>query len=67
MFFKYQSQNDQNIRSGEKENFIYETYKNTVIPYGRHIYEKVSDKAKATMCSYLHSDHALPHWKCALR
>ena len=22
--------------------------------------------ANATMCAYLHSDHALPHWKCVL-
>ena len=27
----------------EKENRIYETYKNTVIPHERHIYAKVSD------------------------
>ena len=64
---KSQSQNSQNRRSGEKENHIYETYKNTVITHGRHIYDKASDVAKATMCSYPHSDHALPHWNCVLR
>ena len=31
------SQNAQNRRSGEKSNRIYETYKNTVVPHGRHI------------------------------
>ena len=60
---KYHSQNDQNRRSGEKENCIYETYKNTVMPHGRHIYTKAYDMAKAKMCAYPQSDHALPHWK----
>ena len=32
-------------------------------PHGRHIYVKQYDMAKATMCAYPHSDHALPHWK----
>ena len=34
---KGHSQNAQNRSSGEKANPIYETYKNTVIPHGRHI------------------------------
>ena len=51
----------------EKPNRIYETYKNTVITHGRHIYPKEYDMARATMCAYLHSDNVLPHWKCALR
>ena len=37
---KYQIQNPQNRRSGEKEHHIYETYKNTVMPHVRHIYAK---------------------------
>ena len=53
--------------SGEKAHHIYEIYKNTVIPYGHHIYTKASDTTKATMCTYPQSDHALPHWKCELR
>ena len=60
------SQNAQIRRSGEKEHHIYETYKNTVMPHGRHIYTKASDMANVTMCAYPHSDHALPHWKCVL-
>ena len=64
---KYHSQNAKNRRSGEKSNHIYETYKNTVIPHGLRIYTKVYDMERATMCAYSHSDHALPHWKCALR
>ena len=63
---KHQSQNAQNRTSGEKANRIYKTYKNTVMPHGRHIYAKASDMAKATMCAYPQPDHALPHWKCVM-
>ena len=37
------------------------------MPYGRHIYAKASDMAKAAMCTYNKYDHALPHWKCVFR
>ena len=37
------------------------------MPHGRHIYAKAYDMAKATMCAYSQSYHALPHWKCVLR
>ena len=37
------------------------------MPYGIHIYAKESDMAKATMCTYPLSDHALPHWKFVLQ
>ena len=59
--------NAQIKRSSEKTHHIYETYKNTVIPHGLHIYSKASDMANATMCAYPHLDNALPHWKCLLR
>ena len=62
-----QSQNAQSRRSGERAHQIYTTYKNTVMPHGRHIYAKASDMETATMCTYPHSDHTLPHWKCVLR
>ena len=42
-------QNSQIRRSGEKSHHIYETYENTVMPHGRHIYAKASDMEKATM------------------
>ena len=64
---KYQSQNAQNKKSGEKSHHIYETYKNTVMQHGRHIYAKSSDMAHATMCAYPQSDHAMPHWKYVLQ
>ena len=64
---KDQSQNSQNIRSGEKENCIYEKYKNTVMSHVRHIHAKAYDMAKARMCAYSQSDHELTHWKCVLR
>ena len=41
-----------------KINDIYETYKNTVMPHGRHIYSKAYDMEKATICAYSQSDHA---------
>ena len=37
------------------------------MPHGRHIYAKSSGIAKATLCVYRQSDHALSHWKCVLR
>ena len=64
---KDQSPDAQKIRSGEKANNIYETYKNTVMPNGRLIYSKSYDMEKATMCAYPQSDHALPRCKCVLR
>ena len=59
--------NSQSRRSGEKAHHIYETYKNTVMQHGRHIYAKASDMEHATMCAYPQSDHAMPHCKCVLR
>ena len=53
--------------SGEKSHHIYETYKNEVMPHGRHIYAKGSDMAQATMCAYPQSDHVLPHRRYVLR
>ena len=64
---KDQIQNTQNRRSGEISNLVYEAYKNTVMPNGRHIYTKAYDMAKTAMCAYSQSYHALPHWKFELR
>ena len=64
---KDQSQNSQIRRSGEKSHHVYETYKNKVMPHRHHIYAKASDTAKAKMCTYPQSDHALTHWKFVLR
>ena len=47
--------------------FVYETYKNTVMSHGRHIYEKASYMKNSTIHSYPQSDYALPHWKCVLQ
>ena len=60
-------QNGQNRRSSEKAHQIYETYKNTVMPHGRHIYAKSCDMVKSAIFTYPQYDHALPHWKCVLR
>ena len=59
-------QRSQSRRFGEKSHNIYETYKNTVMPDGHHIYAKASDMAQATICLYPKSDNALPNWKCVL-
>ena len=64
---KDKSQNDQSRRSGEKAHHIYETYKNTMMTHGRHIYAKAYDMVQAKMCTYPYSDHALPYWKYVLR
>ena len=64
---KDQSQNAQSRRSGEKAHHIYEKYKSTVMPHGRHIYAKASDMANTSMCTYPNSYHELPHYKCVLR
>ena len=37
------------------------------MPHGHHIYAKAYDMAQAKMCAYPQSDHALPHYKCALK
>ena len=64
---KDRSQNSQSRRSSEKSHYIYETYKNIVMPHGRHIYAKASDMEQATMYTYTQSGLAIPHWKCVLR
>ena len=64
---KDQIPNSQNKRSSEKPNRIYDTYKNTVMPHGRHIYVKAYNMENLTMYAYPHLDYALPHWKCVLR
>ena len=51
---------------GKKKICIHETYKNTVMPHGRHIYAKAYDMANATMCANSQFDHALTHWKYVL-
>ena len=48
---------------GKKKIHIYEKYRNTVMPHGRHIYAKAYYMENETMCEYSQSDHALPHWK----
>ena len=51
------SQNSQTRRSGEKANRLFDKYKNSVMPNGRHIHATVSDIATATMCAYPPSQH----------
>ena len=51
----------------KKQISIYETYKNTAILHGIHIYSKAYDVSKAKMCAYPKSDHELQQWKYVLR
>ena len=46
------SQNAQNRRSGKMANRLFETYKNYVVPRGRHIYATAYYMTMDTVCSY---------------
>ena len=46
---------------------IYETYKNTMMPHGRHICAKFSDMVNAKTCAYPQYNHAFPHWEYVLQ
>ena len=48
-------------------NSLFETYKNTVTPHGKHMFETAYDMEMATMCVYPSYKYALPHWKCVFR
>ena len=61
------SQNVQNRRSGEKDNFLYDTYQNSVMPHGCHIYATPADTPMAKMYAYPPYQHEFIHWKCVLR
>ena len=47
-------------------NSLFETYKNSVMTHGRHIYATESDMDMAKMCAYPPPQHAFPHCKCVL-
>ena len=63
----YQSPNAQNIRSGETENIIFETYKNFLMPHGFHSCQTEYDMNIDTMWAYPLSQHSLPYCKFVLR
>ena len=56
---KYKSLNAKNRTSDEKENQIYERYKNAVMSHGRHIFARAYDMKKDTVCAYPQYDNAL--------
>ena len=45
-------------------NHIFETYKNSLMPHGHHIYATASDMAMAKVCAYPLYQNTFPHWKC---
>ena len=51
---KYQNHNSQNRMSNEQANRIYETFKNSVMPHGHHIYDK-AHMWKMQQCVHIHS------------
>ena len=63
---RYRSCNVQNRRSGEISSCIFETYKNSVVPHGCHIYNTTADMSMAKMCTCTSKYHGLTHWKCVL-
>ena len=52
---------------GGKSIHIYDTYKNTVMLNGHHVYVKEYYMEKATILAYPQSYNALPHCKCAMK
>ena len=49
---KDKSYNAQNIKSCEMTNILFETYKNTVMPHGKYMFQTSYVMAMATMCAY---------------
>ena len=47
-------------------NQLFETYKNTSVPHGKHMFQTSYDMLMAKMCAYPSSKYALPHWKYVL-
>ena len=45
------------------DNGIFEIYKNSVMPHGKHIFNTEYDMDTITMCAYPPSEYAWPHWK----
>ena len=50
--FKDKSCNEKNRRPGEMANHVYVTYKNSVMPRGKHMFQTASDMAMEIMFSY---------------
>ena len=48
-------------------NYVFDTYKNSVMPHGKHMLKTAYGMDVATMCAYKSSKYALPHWRCVLR
>ena len=63
---KDQSHKYHNRKSGEMASRIFETYKNSVMPYGRHIHKILAKMAISTMCKFPSDLYALTHWKFVL-
>ena len=61
------SQNTHNRRSSEMDNYLFEKYKNSVMPHSPYVYATSYDISRDKICAYPPSQHALAHCKCVLR
>ena len=55
---KYQSLHTKYRISCEMDNHLFETYKNSFVPHGEHIFKTYYDIYMATMCAYPSSKYA---------
>ena len=47
-------------------NRLFETYKNSIMPHVKHMFQTASDMYMEKMCAYPSSNYVLPHFKCVL-
>ena len=47
-------------------NHLFNTYENSVMSHGKHIFETAYDMAMVEMCEYPSSKYEISHWKCVL-
>ena len=48
------------------DNSLFEPYKNSFMPHGKHMFQTASRMAMSTMRAYPSSYYSLPHWICVL-
>ena len=56
----------QDRRSGEMANHLFETYKNTFMPHGNHMFQTAYDTIMENLFTYPSSTYSLALWKCVL-
>ena len=61
---KDQIYNTKNRSSIEMSNSIFDHYKNSAMPHGRHSYKTEYGMSVATTCAYPTSQYTWTHWNC---